>query len=189
METSFGKTSWQRVLIAIPAYSAALVQWQDWVGVRGWRLKRARHPSRYMRANEQQHDHPDSLHGHDEGCVYFGRGRDDRGSVDATGAGGEAGGKWVNVEESRQRSGQYAAKRHQQYDGGQTLRKSPGGSGQDVVGKAQSNIPAYEREAGDKDDGGQLDAHPAKHIEHRSQHQRVNKRPRVTPPPQIGSIA
>jgi hypothetical protein len=107
-----------------------------------------------MRANEQQHDHPDSLHGHDEGCVYFGRGRDDRGGIDATGAGGEVGGKWVNVEESRQRPGQHAAKRHQQYNGGQTLRKSPGAGGQNVVREAQSNIPAYEREAGDKDDGG-----------------------------------
>src|SRR5260370_28290637 len=112
METSLGKASWQRVLIAIPAYSAALVQWQDWVGVRGWRLKRARHPSRYMRANEQQHDHPDSLQGHDEGRVHFGRGRDDRGSVDATGASGDVGGKGVNVEEGPPRRGQYSAKGH-----------------------------------------------------------------------------
>jgi hypothetical protein len=51
-----------------------LVQRHGWLRVRGWRLKRARHPSRYIWANEQQHDHPDSLQGHDEGRIHFGRG-------------------------------------------------------------------------------------------------------------------
>ena len=42
------------------------------------------------------------------------------------------------------------------------------------MGEAQSDISAYEREAGEQDDGGQLDVHPAEHIEHPSLHQRAD---------------